>query len=160
MEKKHISKLNIFANIFRENLNKKNDEYALLKYKIGNSYTDYLSTGKIEVKARKGSAYINLTPDQILKDEDMIQYFHPLDVLIISKLSIETKIPTIYKIESISKSRRSLSYINNISQEVNNISFDELFINKTLINSFSNEDVYKIGFLCHEDHCNQISSLL
>ncbi len=137
----------------------------VLKYKIGNSYEDYQKTGKILIQARKGSAYLYLTPQKICEDENIIGHLHPIDASIITKLRVETD--SIKISEPKYYIRKQLSSEEGIIFEIADRATEETFLLKQmdivsqpdLINNLSGKDAMSVGMAYGESYAQKISSL-
>ena len=135
------------------------EDVCVLKYKIGNSYANYKLSGKIQVQSRKGSAYLLMTPEKIVADNDIISYFHPIDACIITKLSLKEKTAQKYSID-FTDDINDLVHVEVIETgDIRVMNYIDLFKNKNIILGVSNEEAFSLGSKHHEIHLKRIAKI-
>ncbi len=139
-----------------------------LKYKIASSYEDYRKSGKVLIQARRGSAYIQLTPSEVLKNVDLLSFLHPIDASIITKLYHESSAEVHgtsaiaefkYMGEELSKETPHIKVLNKATDTIETICLESFIKHANLLNKFNAEDSMKIGWLLGSIHEKHISKL-
>ena len=137
-----------------------------IKYKIMSSHEEYVQTGKLLIQSRQGSAYLNMTPEEVYEDKFLMSHLHPMDVSLITKLFLDTKNTNndfqryqILKQEFSGKEGRVTYTIYDPQNESTlKVDGDELLESQEILKRLSGIDGMSLGFDMGVKHIKSLSS--
>lgn len=134
-----------------------------IKYKIGSDYDHYLKTRKVLIQSRTGPLYCYMTPKDVIDDQSIIGFMHPIDACAITKLCAESLPQNKHALEItreyIDKESNQYRYVLashlNIG-EIYDVSEEELYERYDLIEKLSAKASLSLGFKMGAEHTKKI----